>query len=264
MKPGPPATITLTPAMADNPVDSEHCVTATVREGFGSLVPGATVNYAMTGSTSANGSAVTDADGQASFCYTGPALPGSDVIRATAEGGTSPTATAAKNWLIPPSTTGCKVNTGGRITAANGDKATFGGNARADGAKGQIEYLDHGPAVEMNVHSTEVLSVVCGPDGTSASIFCMATVNGSGMFNLRVDVRDPREPGEWVPFLCLEGLRGTYACRLFTPGRGPDSTVSRERSVTTSLRSEGPLLLIRKADEPRLIWLLVKQGFRIE
>lgn len=192
---GPPADITLTPPTADNLVDSQHCVTATVRDEFGNPVPGATVNFSTAGSTSANGSAVTDADGQASFCYTGPALPGSDVITATAQGGSDPTATAAKNWVIPPSTPGCKVNTGGRITAANGDKATFGGNVKADGAKGEIEYRDHGPATDISVHSIEVLAVVCSPDGTSARIFGTATVNGSGPFDFRVDVRDLGEPG---------------------------------------------------------------------
>ncbi|MCA1691374.1 MAG: hypothetical protein LC733_03905 [Actinobacteria bacterium] len=47
----------------------------------------------------------------------------------------------------------------------------------------------------MNVHSIEVQSVVCSPDGKQASIFGTATVNGSGLFNFRIDVRDLGEPG---------------------------------------------------------------------
>ena len=47
-----------------------------------------------------------------------------------------PEGTAAKTWVIPASTEGCTVTYGGRITAANGDKATFGGNAKAEGLAG--------------------------------------------------------------------------------------------------------------------------------
>ncbi|MCA1670942.1 MAG: Ig-like domain-containing protein [Actinobacteria bacterium] len=77
---GPPASITLTPPTATNVVDDQHCVTATVKDQFGNVVPGATVNFGTAGSTSATGSGTTDAGGQAGFCYTGPALPGADVI----------------------------------------------------------------------------------------------------------------------------------------------------------------------------------------
>lgn len=192
---GPPATLTLTPPTATNVVDTQHCVTATVRDQFGNPVPGATVNFGVSGSTSASGSGTTDANGQAQFCYTGPPLPGADVITATAVGGSNPTATAAKRWAIPPSTPGCKVTNGGRITAANGDKATFGGTAQADGLRGNEEYQDHGPAVNINVHSIDVQSVVCSADGKQASIFGTATVNGSGVFNFRIDVKDLGEPG---------------------------------------------------------------------
>ena len=77
--------------------------------------------------------------GDAEFCYTA-ALPGSDVISAFADtngssvqNGSEPSDTAAKTWTLPSSTAGCKVTYGGRITADNGDKATFGGNAKGTG-----------------------------------------------------------------------------------------------------------------------------------
>ncbi len=96
----------------------------------------------------------------------------------------------------PASTEGCKVTYGGRITAANGDKATFGGNAKADGLKGQEQYQDHGPAADMNMHSIDVLAVVCSADGLSASIFGTATIDGSGSFSYRIDLTDLGEPGD--------------------------------------------------------------------
>jgi hypothetical protein len=200
---GAPATLVLTPATDTNTVDDQHCVTATVKDAFGNPTPGITVRFSVTGSVTTSGSDVTDAAGQAEFCYTGPGLPGADVITAYADtdndsvrDANEPQGTAVKTWIIPASTPGCKVTYGGRITAANGDKATFGGNAKANGLSGQEEYQDHGPALNINVHSINVLSVVCSSDGKSASIFGTATINGGGTFDYRIDLKDLGEPGD--------------------------------------------------------------------
>ena len=199
--PGPPATLTLEPSTATNTVDAQHCVTATVEDQFGNPTPGIIVRFSVTGSVTTGGFATTDADGEASFCYIGPALPGSDVITAYADTNNNgvqdpgePSDTATKNWVIPQSTPGCKVTYGGRILAANGDKATFGGNAQVP-PKGQEEYQDHGPAADLNVHSINVQAVTCSADGTQASIFGQATINGSGTFDYRIDLEDLGEPG---------------------------------------------------------------------
>jgi hypothetical protein len=198
---GPPASLELTPATAENPVDTEHCVTAAVEDAADNPTPGITVRFSVTGSVTTSGSETTDAAGEAEFCYTGPALPGADAISAYADtDGDStqdvgePSDTAAKTWVLPASTPGCKVTYGGRITADNGDKATFGGNAQAP-TKGQEEYQDHGPAADMNVHSLNVQAVTCSSDGTQASIFGEATIDGSGTFDYRIDVEDLGEPG---------------------------------------------------------------------
>jgi hypothetical protein len=202
--PGDPATLDLTPATATNVVDEEHCVTAHVEDAFGNVTPGITVEFSVTPTTfhtPSSGSAVTNASGDAEFCYTA-ALPGSDVITAFADtngngvqNGSEPSDTAAKTWTLPSSTAGCKINNGGRITAANGDKATFGGNAKGSGPSGQEEFQDHGPAMDINVHSINVLAVTCTPDRTAASIFGKATINGAGSFDYRIDVQDLGEPG---------------------------------------------------------------------
>jgi hypothetical protein len=202
--PGPPAALTLAPKVATNIVGSQHCVTATATDGFGNPTPSITVRFSVTGSVTASGSSTTDASGQATFCYTGPALPGSDVITAFADTNGNgvqdagePSDTASKAWVLPTSTPGCKVTYGGRVTAANGDKATFGGNAmvRASGPRGEEQYQDHGPAASLNVHSIDVRAVACSADGKSASIFGTATVMGSGSFDYRIDVSDNGEPG---------------------------------------------------------------------
>lgn len=191
---GPPATLVLTPPTDTNPVGDRHCVTATVRDAFGNPVPGATVDFTTTGgATPPGGSATTNASGQAEFCFTGPALPATVVITATARG-TTATGRATKIFVLPGSSEGCKVTYGGRITAANGDKATFGGNAKADGLKGNENYQDHGPATDVHVKSETILAVVCSSDGTSATIFGTTTVGGSTV-DFRIDVRDLGEPG---------------------------------------------------------------------
>jgi hypothetical protein len=111
----------------------------------------------------------------------------------------------------------CKVTLGGWIMTTAGDKATFG--SVANGGKGQVEYQDHGPVTDINVHSIDVQSVTCGDGGVgvgvaslevsslaaqtatssadvqTASIFGTATINGSGSFEYEIDVVDAGEPG---------------------------------------------------------------------
>ena len=176
------------------------------RQGqYGNATPAITVRFSVTGSVTTSGSVLTNGSGQATFCYQGPPLAGADVITAYADTNTNsvqdpgePGDSAAKEWVLPPSTAGCKVTYGGRITAANTDKATFGGNAMvpASGAQGQEEYQDHGSVANLNVHSISIDVLACGRDGASATIFGTATLNGSGSYAFRIDLQDLGEPGE--------------------------------------------------------------------
>jgi YVTN family beta-propeller protein len=208
---GPPATLTLEPKTDTNEVDSEHCVTARVEDESGNPVPDVTVVFDVTGSNIESGSETTNEDGEAEFCYTGELLR-EDAISAfadTNEDGDQdaveePFDAATKTWTPSASTPRCEVriDDGGRITAANGDRATFSGNARVseDGqASGQQQYRDHGPSQPMRVRSTTVSSVRCvidtnGSNG-EASIFGTARIDGSGSFQYRIDVDDNGEPG---------------------------------------------------------------------
>jgi adhesin/invasin len=195
--------LTLTPKTATNTVDTQHCVTATVTDAGGNPVSGVTVRFSVSGSVTTSGSGTTGASGQATFCYNGPSLPGSDAIHAyadtdndTTQDPGEPFDDATKQWVAPATTAGCKVTNGGGITAANGDKANFGGNAQGSNPpKGQEEYQDKGPATPMNVHSINVRSVSCSADGKNASIFGQAQINGSGSYQYRIDVQDNGEPG---------------------------------------------------------------------
>ena len=200
-----PATLTLSPPAATNPVGSEHCVTATVSDAAGNPVPDVIVRFIVAGAVNTSGSATTNANGQAVFCYMGPALlPGGDAITAYADADNDnvqdvgePAGAAAKTWVLPATAGTCTVTVGGHMTAANGDRGTFGGQAHSkdDEAQGNLQYQDHGPAQPMKVRSINVRAVVCdGP--TQASIFGEADVNGSGAVSYRITVKDLGEPGK--------------------------------------------------------------------
>jgi uncharacterized protein (DUF2141 family) len=211
--PGAPVRMTLLPAADTNIVGEPHCVTATVYDAFGNRVPNIVVRFSVPThvATFAHpflGSDTTDANGEATFCFTA-SLPGADVIHAFADtdnDGTQdllasppePSADAAKAWTPPASTSFCEVTitNGGWITTDHGDRANFGGNAKVsdDGSTvdGNEEYQDHGPAEPMNVKSTEILATMCDTesDPQTASIFGKATIDGSGDYYFRIDVTD--------------------------------------------------------------------------
>ncbi len=210
--PGPPATLTLTPAAATNVVNFTHCVTAAARDVYGNVVPGATVifsvgNATATSASPTGASVVTNASGQAQFCFSA-SLPGTNTIHGFADtnlNGTQdattvppePFADAAKTWIVPVSACDVTVTVGGAIVASNGDEATFGGTARVTGAtvQGQQTYQDHGPVAARRVSSIELLALVCDSTAGTATIFGTATIDGSGAYFFRIDLVDMGELG---------------------------------------------------------------------
>jgi uncharacterized protein (DUF2141 family) len=102
--PGAPATLTLDPPADTNPVGTPHTATATVRDAGGNPAPGVTVRFSASGANSASGSDTTDANGEATFTYTGTTA-GLDTISAFADSdndGTQdpgePSGIATKTW----------------------------------------------------------------------------------------------------------------------------------------------------------------------
>ena len=171
-----PNTLVLTPPADTNPVGTQHTVTATVTDAFGNPTPGITVRFSVTGAVTTSGSCTTDADGDCDFTYQGPELPGVDAVTAFADTNGDgdqdtgePAGAAEKTWLLPASTPLCEViiSDGGRITANNGDKATFGGNAKVSEsgqASGEQQYTDHGPVQPFNLKSIDILAITCSAD----------------------------------------------------------------------------------------------------
>jgi hypothetical protein len=209
---GTPAMLTLAPKTATNTVGTTHCVTSTVEDPASNPVPGVTVIFSVptavaTHASPASGSAATDTNGQATFCYSA-SLPGQDAIHAFADtdgngqqDAGEPFDDATKTWTPPASTAFCEVTitNGGWIIADNGDLANFGGNAKvsSDGSsvQGQEQYQDKGPAQPLNVHSISLAATTCSSDLTSATIFGTATIDGSGIHVFRIDVTDAGSPG---------------------------------------------------------------------
>ena len=106
---GAPASLLLTPPAGNDIVDARHCVTATVRDSFGNPTPNVTVRFTVTRAVTASGAALTNATGQADFCYTG-SLPGTDAIGAYADTDNNnsqnvgePGGSATETWLPPAS-----------------------------------------------------------------------------------------------------------------------------------------------------------------
>ena len=119
----PVATVTsvaLAPKTATNTINTQHCVTATVKDQHNAAVVGVRVDFTVTGVNPTTGFTNTAADGTAQFCYTGTNT-GDDTITATV-GSVSDTAT--ESWTsVPPSPAHLTlikqvVNTGGGTAQA--------------------------------------------------------------------------------------------------------------------------------------------------
>jgi hypothetical protein len=200
-----PTTVTVTPPAATNEIGDQHCVTATVRDENAMPLAGVSVVFEVSGANPQPAQTkVTDANGEAQFCYTG-FTPGEDVIKAFADtnGNGSqdagePSGVASKTYVIPPSTEGCGTSvTAGWFVADNGDRATFGGNAKAllpALTQGEQEYQDHGPATELTFHSLQTLSVVCAQN--RARIFGIGRVDQTQPVHYRIDIADNGEPSD--------------------------------------------------------------------
>jgi hypothetical protein len=204
--PGPPASLDLTPATDTNTVDDTHQVTADVRDQFGNAVAPVLVRFSVSGANGIlgippSGSSMT-VGGIATFSYVG-VMPGNDTITAYADYNgdgvrdPNPTAhepqdTALKTWNLPPSTEGAHVTGGGAIDPAPGGLGKFNLNPQkkqsAPTPTGKVDY----DAPGLDVRSTSITAIV--QIGSSATVFGIATINGSGSFVFRVDVIDGGEP----------------------------------------------------------------------
>jgi hypothetical protein len=170
-----------------------------------------TVRFSVAGANGTLGlptsGTATTVGGLASFSYVGT-MPGGDIITAYADfngDGTrsanpadhEPQSTAAKTWLVPPSTAG-SFNGGTKILRPTG-YATFGLSFTGlPTVGGSLDYTDHSSATPRKVLSVTVTSYV--QTGTTAKVFGTATIDGAGSYVFRLDLADNGEPGRLDTF----------------------------------------------------------------
>jgi N-acetylmuramoyl-L-alanine amidase len=130
------AEFNLTQSSSFAPVGTTHHVRAQLINEVGLLVPGAHVNFVVTGANSANGSGYTAADGSIEFSWQG-AQAGTDTVTATAG---ALTATATLTWISNSPNQPPMVNAGADAIIRSGQPVTLHGLAQDDGlpANGQL------------------------------------------------------------------------------------------------------------------------------
>jgi hypothetical protein len=110
------ASLALSPASAENPTGTQHCVTATAVTAANAPADDLPIGFSVSGANGASGTVSTGSSGQAEFCYTGTNV-GSDVISAYADNNRNgvqdppePTAQATKTWVpaLPTDQDQCK------------------------------------------------------------------------------------------------------------------------------------------------------------
>jgi hypothetical protein len=216
---GGPLLLALAPPAATNTVGTTHTVTATVTQD-GNPVEDVTVVFTVTGSVTTSGTCDTDASGMCSFTYSGPSLPGADMISAFADAngnGTrdsdEPVATAAKAWILPTSTPG-QVTGGGQI-AVGTDKVTFGFTAKSTsgGLKGECVVIDHD--TKRMIKCRDVTALV--QTGNEATIFGHATDDGVDTTYV-IHVADNGEPGGGRDTFSIQTASGYSAGGTLTSG----------------------------------------------
>jgi uncharacterized repeat protein (TIGR01451 family) len=108
------ASMDLTPATATNPVNTSHTVTATLVDGEGAAISGATIGFTVAGVNPTTGTGTTNGAGVATFTYTGTNA-GDDQIsacyNADSTGPCEAQASATKTWTgVVPVTHALTVN----------------------------------------------------------------------------------------------------------------------------------------------------------
>jgi hypothetical protein len=222
-----PAHVVLSPDTATTAVGESHCVTATVTDAANDAIAGVSVLFFLD-SGPTQGAGQTNESGQAQFCYTSDEL-GTDLIGAFADtNGDGEFQTfepfaerATVTWVISSL---CEVSGGGNLIAANGDKATFSADVRAQngGGAGDVNFTDHGPAKRLKLRSKTIDGVTC--QGSAATITGTVSDNGSDPVSFTIDLQD----------LGAKGRDDTYRIRLST---GYDTGVQRLHGGQIEVRS---------------------------
>ena len=214
----PAVAVVVTPPTAINEVGTDHTVTATATTAAGVPDEGVIVRFTVEGSVETTGQCTTNAQGQCTFTYTGPPLPGADLITACADNNSSgtidpgePCGAATKIWILPVLVTTPGQVTGGGWITSTGGRVSFGFNAKSDGDKtgGNCNVIDHATKTQIKCLTVDALAVA----GTHATFTGQARVDGA-VTDYRIDVDDLGEPGVLDTFKIQTDSGYTAAGRL--------------------------------------------------
>lgn len=162
---------------ANHATGTQACATLTVTDLASNPVSGVLVSFAVTGVNPASGSAITDSNGQAQFCYTGNNS-GSDLIRASAAG---TSATATKTWGTAPNQPPAVSAGANQTITLPVNTATLNGAASDDG-------------LPLGSSLTVTWNQVSGPAGVTFananSAVTNATFPGAGTYVLQLAASD--------------------------------------------------------------------------
>lgn len=218
--------VTLSPAVATNPVGTTHTVTATASTFTGAPASNVTVIFTVApgdDSAAVTGSCTTNADGRCDFTYQGPEFPRTDSIRGCADANrngaiepTEPCGAASKEFVFPASTPG-QVSGGGRILDGQTgiDGIAFGFNFKGDGGRLTGNCTVNDKTRDTLVRCQEVLAFV--QDGNHATVYGTAEVNGETTL-FKIDVFDDGESGRGRDVFTLITQSGYTAGGVLTQG----------------------------------------------
>ena len=161
-----PASLALAPKTQTHNTSTQACVTATVTDKNGAPVAGVTVRFSVGGSVTTSGSVITNASGQAQFCYTGPSKPGKDQVMAFADTNNNgiqdpgePSDVATVTW-VSPNPPPCHEGDGeGDVQGSNGGTAHVSSDEDSCEDKDQDQVESHDPGANKDFHSTQIQSV---------------------------------------------------------------------------------------------------------
>jgi hypothetical protein len=218
-----PASLALSPTSATAAVGTTVTLTATSTDAVGNATPGITVRFSVTGSTTTSGTCVTGANGQCSFTYTGPSLPGADAINAYADTNNNnvqdngePSASATVAWGLPSSTPGTAQGAGHIPNPAGNPAIGFGFDAKNSSGtlSGTCHVIVISHGLDTQVKCTDVTALV--ESGNTATVFGDATVNGVATV-YRIDVVGNSPSGGSDTFT-IQTESGYYASGTLTNG----------------------------------------------
>lgn len=150
--------ISITTNAAQGNMGDTICWRALVTDEFNQVIPGASVNFTVTGANPSTSTIVTDSAGVATYCYSG-FLPGLDSIRASI---CSTAANGSFTWLISMITPTAYTVTGG---------GTYCSNAAIQGIEIGLADSDPNTSYQLQFDSTTGITNIGSPvQGTGSAI----------------------------------------------------------------------------------------------